>query len=228
MGALDESKITVVLPAQFSGAAVKETVNSVREKISQGVKILRLDFSATKFIDSSGIGSLASLARYFKEQKVSLMLYNLDGEIKELFMDTGLDRIFTIETGDGIHKADIDIFEQSVDIKLVMRQEDRGDVAILHLSGIMNHPTGSRFFKQQFLLCLAHFHKVLLDLDDLTFFDSMSISVVLNMNKLLYKTGGAMRICGANYIVDDLFTTLNIQSIIPFFNKVDDAFVDWQ
>jgi anti-anti-sigma factor len=91
----------------------------------------------------------------------------------------------------------------------------------------MNHLQGSRYFKQQFLLAMVQYKRILLDLEELTFFDSLSVSVVLNMNKLIKETGGAMRMCGANYIVSELFTTLNISQIIPLYNVVTDALDDW-
>jgi anti-anti-sigma factor len=91
----------------------------------------------------------------------------------------------------------------------------------------MNHPVGSRYFKQQCLLTMADFKKILVDFENLTFFDSLSVSVILNMNKLLKETGGSMRVCAANYIVNDLFTTLNIGQIIPLYDDIEQAKADW-
>ena len=78
-----------------------------------------------------------------------------------------------------------------------------------------------------FLLALAGHKKILLDLEELTFFDSLSVSVLLSMNKLLKKTGGSLRVCGINYIIDDLFTALNIYQIIPCFKTAAEAQADW-
>lgn len=218
----------VCLPNEFSGAAPRELLVMVREAMQKTLFDLVLDCSQTQFMDSAGIGVLVAVCKDFRECKKTLTLRNLMADVKELFADTGIDKIFAIEIKNVVQVAEIDLFKASVDIKLDIKTEVRGDVCVLHLSGVMNHPVGSQFFKQQILLCLSDHKKVLLDFEDLTFFDSMSVSVLLKMNKLLKETGGQLRICGANFIVDDLFSMLNINQIISFFNTIDEALADWK
>jgi anti-anti-sigma factor len=219
---------TVVrLPAQFYQATSGSFLALLRKEIETGSVRFVIDFAETTLIDSSAIGSLVSISKECKTRGISLCIRNLNGEIKELFMDTGLDKIFDIETQGKMQAAEVDLFEKSVDIRLDMKTEIVGDVCIFHLGGVMNHPQGSRYVKQQFLLAMVQYKKILLDLEELTFFDSLSVSVVLNMNKLIKETGGSVRICGANYIVNDLFNTLNLNQIIPIFNVVTDALQDW-
>jgi anti-anti-sigma factor len=91
----------------------------------------------------------------------------------------------------------------------------------------MSNPQGSKYFKQELLLAMAHNKKILLDFKDLTYFDSLSISVVLNMNRLIKETGGSLRICGSNDIVDELFNTLNIHQLIVFFKDQAEALAQW-
>lgn len=223
-----ENKDSVLhLPERFLGKMVRDASLLVREISQSDDPSIIIDFSETKFIDSSGIGLLVSCAKDFKVLGGSFMLRNLNDNILELFSETGLDMIFNIVSAEGVDSAKIDIFEESVDIRLEIDQENRKDVCILHLSGVMNHPKGSRYFKQQFLLAMAHFKKILVDFESLTFFDSLSVSVVLNMNKLLKETGGSLRLCGANYIVEDLFSTLNINHIIPIYEDTEKALTNW-
>jgi len=47
------------------------------------------------------------------------------------------------------------------------------------------------------------------------------------MNRLIKETGGSMRICGPNDIIDELFKALNIQKIIPFYSSKEEALKDW-
>ena len=147
--------------------------------------------------------------------------------MQQLFADTGFDKIFNIEHEGGVRVAELDIFEDSVDVRLYIRKETIGDVCVFHLNGVMNNPQGSRYFKQEFLLAMAAFKKIIVDCKELTFFDSLNVSVVLNMNLLLKETGGAMRICGSNDIVNDLFNTLHIRRIIPFYDTLDEALKDF-
>jgi anti-sigma B factor antagonist len=217
------------LPQHFAGPVVKEAMALVHQELEKenSVQIV-FDLSECDLVDSSGIGTMVSIAKDLRNRNSQLMLRNLSQDLHQLFIDTGLDKIFAIEQENEIHQAEVDLFESSVDIRLEMRKEIRGDICIFHMAGVMNHPIGSRFFKQQFLLSLASHKRVLLDFEELTFFDSLSISAILNMNKLLKETGGSMRVCGANYIIKDLFATLNIDSIIPLYNTIEDALADWK
>jgi anti-anti-sigma factor len=224
MSETDGKNIIVKVPHRFTGAAVKDVLSQVHQALSSGVGKLVFNFINAEAIDSFGIGQLIILAKELREKGVHLTLKNLNDDIFHLFMDTGLDQVFSIE---GVKQDSIDLFESSVDVRLDISFEEVGDVCIFKMSGVMDHVGGSRYFKQKFLLSLARFRKFVLDLSDLTFFDSLSMSVLLDMHKLLKETGGQMRICGANYIIEDLFTTLNINAIIPLFPERDKALAGW-
>jgi anti-anti-sigma factor len=219
--------VVVRLPAQFLLTKASTFLASVRGEMESGKTRIIVDFKETVMIDSSAIGALVAIAKESNTHAVTLFLRNIHGEILDLFVDTGLDKIFNIESGDGMQNAEVDIFEQGIDIRLAITEEVVNNVSIFHMNGVMNHPQGSRYFKQQFLLAMAQYKKILLDLEELTFFDSLSVSVVLNMNKLIKETGGAMKICSPNYIVADLFNTLNISQIIPIYTTVTEALDGW-
>jgi anti-sigma B factor antagonist len=224
---MEGSAAVIRLPQFYNGAAVKGIIQLGHEALKAGASSLIVDFTNTNMIDSAGIGSLVALAKDFKATGAKLSLRSLKKEIQELFFDSDLDKIFDIQTEQGLQNASVDIFKNFAEIKLEIKSEIHGDVYVMHLGGVMNHPIGSQFLKQQFLLALAEHKKILIDLEELTFFDSLSVSVVLTMNKLLKKTGGSLRICGVNYIIDDLFTALNIYQIIPCFKTVAEAVADW-
>jgi anti-sigma B factor antagonist len=218
-----DSVITV--PRHFSGAAVNMLVEQVTGKLKQGEKKLNLDFSGADYIDSFGIGQLIYLAKTMRELRAQLTLSNLNDAIFQLFKDTGLDQVFAIQ---GVKQQIIDLFESSIDIRLDIAFEEIGDIRVLKMAGVMDHVGGSRFFRQQFLLSLAGYRKILLDLSELTFFDSLSVSAVLDMHKLLRQTGGELKMCGANYLVEDLFKTLNLDALVPFFPTRAEAIDAWK
>jgi anti-anti-sigma factor len=214
----------------FAGPAVGSMVEQVLESLENN-KIIRciFDFKETDLIDSSGIGFLVTLAKEFRNKNAQLILKNLDKDIFQLFHDTGLDRVFCIEKNGSVKEADLDLFQDSaVDIRLVIKKESIGDVGLFVMSGVLNHPLGSSLFKQQLLLFLAQHKNILLDFEELTFFDSLSISAILNMNNLLKSTGGSLKICAPNFIVKDLLLTLSIDLIIPVFDQREDALDDWR
>jgi anti-anti-sigma factor len=226
--AINGNKALVTLPGQFAGFEVKTIMTESLDLVHKGtVTHFIFDFSSCEMIDSSGIGLLVSLTKELKSVNGDLVLRNPGRDILQMFSDTGLDRIFSIEKNGGVRQADVDLFERSVDIKLNITKDFKADKCIFRLSGVMNHPLGSSYFKQQFLLSLTDHKKILLDMEDLTFFDSLSLGAVLNMNILLKNTGGALRICGANYIVADLFKTLCIDQIVPIFENQEQALDGW-
>lgn len=226
--AINGNKSVVTLPEQFAGFEVKTVMAEAMDLVHKGtVTHFVFDFGSCEMIDSSGIGLLVSLTKELKSVNGDLVLRNPGRDILQMFSDTGLDRIFSIEKNGGIRQADVDLFERSVDIKLNIAKDCKDDKCIFRLSGVMNHPMGSSYFKQQFLLSLTDHKKILLDMEDLTFFDSLSLGAVLNMNILLKNTGGALRICGANYIVSDLFKTLCIDQIVPIFESQELALDGW-
>ena len=219
---------TIAMPRHYSGVLVKETYREIIALLEQSpLNELVLDFTETELVDSSGVGILVSLAKETNIRHIRLMLKNLNDNLFQLFSDTGLDRIFTIERREVVIHAEVDFFEPAIDIKLNIDKEFIRNIAIFHMSGVMNHPIGSGFFKQQFLLSLTQYKKIILDMDELDFIDSLSLSSILSMTNLLSGTGGSMLICRPNYIVLDLLETLNIKSIIPIYPSCEAAVAVW-
>jgi anti-anti-sigma factor len=220
----DTIRECIVAPQHFAGPAVKHIALRVRDMLANRVTRIAIDFTTTELIDSSGIGMLVSLMKECRSQKCSLILCNLTYVVLELFEDTGLDKIFTIEKDGDVKIAEIDLFERGVDIRLDMKQvEVNESVCIYQLSGVMNYPFGSRYFKQQILLALSKYKTIVLDFGELTFFDSLSVSALVNMCKLLHDTGGCLRVCCLNYIVEDMFSTLGLKRVVPVYESCEDA-----
>jgi anti-anti-sigma factor len=186
-----------------------------------------LDFSATELIDSNGIGTIIMLTRELETRGINFRLRNLNEDMLQFFKDTGLDSVFTIELEKTVVPAAIRLFEPTVDIKMQIGKEFSNDYAIFHLSGTMNHPVESSYFKQQFLLLLTRCNKLILDMQNLEFIDSLSISSILSMNNLLTGTGGKLLICNPNFFVHDLLDTLSIDAIIPIFSSLEEACAYW-
>ena len=221
----DETDCSITMPRHFSGAAVKELVTRVNETLRAGPQKITFDFSEAENIDSFGIGQLIALAKELKEKNARLSLSHLSDDMFQLFLDTGLDQIFSIE---GVKQETIDLFEASVDTRLAIAFVEAGDVCIFKMGGIMDHVGGARLFRQKLLLSLATYRKILLDLSELTFFDSLSVSALLDMHQLLKKTGGQMRMCGANFLVEDLFGTLNLNAVIALYPTPEQALAGWK
>ncbi|KMQ50939.1 hypothetical protein CHISP_2081 [Chitinispirillum alkaliphilum] len=216
------------MPKSFAGTQVAGTVCDLKKTIAKGGGCIILDFSNTEFIDSSGIGTLVSLAQDLRGENKRLIIRGLRQALLRIFIETGIDIFFDIENLGRIKPADTDFKDNSVQIRLNISDQTEGDVKVLSLKGMMNHPEGSNLFKKNMLLAMASHQKILIDLENLAYFDSLSIGTVLKLNKLLKETGGGLRMCAPNCIVQDLFSTLNIDSIIPVFDNCDKALLDWK
>lgn len=228
MSDLEQPEMVIAVGESLSGPQLKKTTSEVKDiLISNSLKSCIIDFSSCIFIDSAGIGALISLAQEFHLRGAQMIFRNLNDNILTLFRDTELDRFFTIEKSGGIKNATANLFESSVDVRLGIRKEIINNVCIFALSGVMNHPLGSQFFRQQFLLSLTESKLFLLDMKKLTIFDSLSISVILSMNNLLKNTGGSLQICQTNYIIFDLLKSLCIDAVIPVFKTRKEALRVW-
>ncbi|MFN5513580.1 MAG: sugar transferase [Cyanobacteriota bacterium] len=64
---------------------------------SPGFQWLRLDFSQTHFIDSSGIGALVHLLKLCRQEEIKLMLWQVQPSVLGALKMTSLDQIFTFE-----------------------------------------------------------------------------------------------------------------------------------
>jgi anti-anti-sigma factor len=225
--ATDSVHLILPVPHTLTGKVLKELTESRPDVWKDKQSAVVMDFQKTCSIDCSGIGEMTALAMQLRKDNRNFTLRNISSDIHDMFSATGLDMVFSVETAEGLNVAKQDIFESSPDIRLTLNREPEADFCVFHLGGVMNHPVGSRFFKRHFLLEMAGFRKILIDFEDITFFDSLSVSVILTMNKLLKWTGGQMRLCATNSMVNDLFSTLNIRQIIPVFDDISNAKSDW-
>jgi anti-anti-sigma factor len=222
------TRYILYLPDRFAGDSAKEARGLVYNALDTGVSELIVDLSATIFIDSFGIGVLVLFAKELKSRKGTVHLRNLQGTIQELFHECDLDQVFSITSGSTTKQAEVGFFDSAVDIKLDITEDHRGDVCVLHMSGVMNNPQGSKFFKQKLLLVMAHFKKILLNMEDLTFIDSMSVSAIITLNKLIKETGGSMTVSGVNYLISDLFATLDLHKLFSVYETIDQALAEWK
>jgi len=89
---------TIFIPKRLSvleAIKFKEIADSLLENEST-LEELILDFSATLFIDSSGIGSLVHVFKIAQTKNVRFIILNVNPTIMSVLSMTGLDQVFTI------------------------------------------------------------------------------------------------------------------------------------
>lgn len=220
------SEVTIV-PERLFGADIK----CIHEKwkFTNGSEMLEPVFDLTncKFMDSSAIGALVMFNSKCHLHGARVILKDPGTSLSLLIKETGLDRVFTIEKAGFVKDPDIDFFDIAVNTKLCIEKECFGTGCLFKMSGFMDFPSGSAYFKQQTLIAMAQYKKIVVDIEKLVLIDSLSIGAILNMNDLLWRTGGEFCLCGANPLVKDMFFTLGINEIVKFFDNRQNALENW-
>jgi anti-sigma B factor antagonist len=98
-GGKDDDPVVVDVGAQLISANRREFKGAVLEKLEQGARRFRLDFSRTRYVDSSGLGVLVSLSRQVRERGGELRIANLNDDLTLLFKRTKFDLLFRPEDG---------------------------------------------------------------------------------------------------------------------------------
>lgn len=209
----------VALTTHLIGATVKDFLLVIREALNRDISEVVVDFAVTELIDSTAVGTLMTLHREAKQKNITITLKNCNDDINKLLAQTGLSKVFLIQTsndfsgGNTLAKPDT----------LQIREEIIKDKIILHLTGRMNHTSESNLFKQKFSSVAGRFTKILIDFTELSHIDSLGISSVMLMYMSLKEKNGKFAIYGANNMVEDVFTTFEIHKLLPNYSSCEAA-----
>ena len=69
----------------------------VLDELARGERFFRLDFGRSRYVDSSGLGVLVAIAKSISQASGTLVLANLDEDLKTLFVLTKLDTLFQFD-----------------------------------------------------------------------------------------------------------------------------------
>ncbi|GLS27348.1 STAS domain-containing protein [Marinibactrum halimedae] len=86
----------ISLSERFDFHCVREFREAYEAVKDQGVKHFDVDFSKTGFIDSSALGMLVNMERYYKEFGVSIELSNCNEQVKKILLIARFDKKFDI------------------------------------------------------------------------------------------------------------------------------------
>ena len=91
-------QITVVLSGDIFATEAKAIQQSLSGYITSGHTRISLDLSCVTFIDGTGLGILVSIHKQIRNVGGHLQIVGLQGEIKDLFRLTELDKLLEIIT----------------------------------------------------------------------------------------------------------------------------------
>jgi len=90
-----KNKLIVTLPSDFSGLAVDQYRDQFDDLATTDKPTVILDFAATEFIDSSGIGAMVYLYKRIEKRGIQLLLLKVAGQPNKLMKLLRVDRTIT-------------------------------------------------------------------------------------------------------------------------------------
>jgi anti-sigma B factor antagonist len=101
--------------------------------------------------------------------------------------------------------------------------DHRSDVAILHLSGELDADTATKLHSTLADLLERPVPRIVVDLSDLKFCDSVGLSAFIISKQVITARGGWMSFAGANPFLSRLIETVGLSRYFAIFPEVDDA-----
>lgn len=89
-------EVQVVLDEVFDFKKAEEFRIAYEGIACAGVKIVTVNFLATRYMDSSGLGMLLNIQSYFKDKNIIVSPANPSDQIRKIFSISSFDRRFTI------------------------------------------------------------------------------------------------------------------------------------
>ena len=99
----------------------------------------------------------------------------------------------------------------------------RSDVAVLRLSGELDADTATRLHELLAELLERPVPRIVVDLSDLKFCDSVGLSAFITAKQVIVARGGWLSFAGANKFLVTLLETVGLSRYFAIFPDVDDA-----
>lgn len=190
----------------------------------QGLTTIYLDLEGSGLIDSLCLGFLVFFHNKCKETSFKYFIKNLDSEQSDLFKSTGLDRFLSFKLSDDT----IDLSDATIDLGLSLDYENINEnIGVISFSGIMNTIGDSRLFCGIATKVIEENGKVLLDMSDMTFIDSLGIGEIIKLYKLAGSDNQRLKISNAGVIMSDLLESSGLDKILGIYDSRQDALADW-
>lgn len=101
--------------------------------------------------------------------------------------------------------------------------DHRCDVAVLRLSGELDADTATQLHTTLANLLERPVPRIVVDLSDLKFCDSMGLSAFITSKQVISARGGWLSFAGANPFLFSLMETVGLQRYFAMFPDVDEA-----
>jgi len=93
---VDGKKIEILFPLQEIDSYIGEELRNYIDTVNDEIDAVIINFSSITYLNSSGLRELIQTLKFLKEKGKSLILTNINDDIKKIFVHTNLDRLFKI------------------------------------------------------------------------------------------------------------------------------------
>nr|WP_221378177.1 STAS domain-containing protein [Actinoplanes polyasparticus] len=101
--------------------------------------------------------------------------------------------------------------------------DHRSDIAVLHLRGELDSDTANQLHATMADLLERPVPRIVVDLTDLKFCDSVGLSTFITSKHVITARGGWLSFAGANPFLSQLMETVGLSRYFAIFPEVDDA-----
>ena len=101
--------------------------------------------------------------------------------------------------------------------------DHRPDVAVLHLKGELDADTANQLHRTLADLLERPVPRIVVDLTDLKFCDSVGLSAFITSKQVIAARGGWLSFAGANPFLIQLMETVGLSRYFAIFPEVEDA-----
>jgi anti-sigma B factor antagonist len=101
--------------------------------------------------------------------------------------------------------------------------DHHSDVAVLHLRGELDADTASQLHATLADLLERPVPRIVVDISDLKFCDSVGLSAFITSKQVISARGGWLSFAGANPFLVNLMETVGLSRYFAIFPEVDDA-----
>jgi len=101
--------------------------------------------------------------------------------------------------------------------------DHRSDVSVLHLRGELDADTAGQLHAALAGLLERPVPRIVVDLSDLKFCDSVGLSAFITSKQVITARGGWLSFAGANPFLSRLLETVGLSRYFAIFPEVDDA-----
>jgi anti-anti-sigma factor len=101
--------------------------------------------------------------------------------------------------------------------------DHRSDVAVLHLRGELDADTAPRLHSALAELLERPVPRIVVDLTDLKFCDSVGLSAFITCKQVITARGGWLSFAGGNPFLNRLMETVGLSKYFAIFPEVEDA-----